>query len=178
MTRADGNFSSETKQALRKLLKAAVSDANEFASVHRLLQNGVGLNRAALDNVREIFSLSGQQLQAGNRNHILKALDFDMMDERYHDVSKSAADTFTWIFNEEERPSHLDTKISFKEWLATGDGIFHISGKPGSGKSTLMKFLCQNQQTKEGLQLWAGTRKLVFARFFFGDRETHYNRVS
>jgi hypothetical protein len=91
-----------------------------------------------------------------------------MMDERYHDVSKSAKDTFKWIFNEEEQsPSDLDSRNPFKEWLTTGEGIFHISGKPGSGKSTLMKFLCRNDQTREWLQRWAGPRKLVFARFFF-----------
>jgi hypothetical protein len=41
-------------------------------------------------------------------------------------------------------------------WLLGGDGIFHISGKMGSGKSTLMKFLCEQKMTMTLLQQWAG----------------------
>lgn len=41
-------------------------------------------------------------------------------------------------------------------WLSSGNGIFHIAGKLGSGKSTLMKFLCDHPQTKVALQKWAG----------------------
>ncbi|KAL5331546.1 hypothetical protein ACEPPN_001080 [Leptodophora sp. 'Broadleaf-Isolate-01'] len=40
-------------------------------------------------------------------------------------------------------------------WLSSGNGIFHIAGKLGSGKSTLMKFLCSHPQTKVALQKWA-----------------------
>ena len=35
------------------------------------------------------------------------------------------------------------------DWLQSDDHIFWISGKPGSGKSTLMKYLTENQRTKE-----------------------------
>jgi hypothetical protein len=45
-------------------------------------------------------------------------------------------------------------------WLSSGNGIFHIAGKLGSGKSTLMKFLCNHPQTKVALQYWAGMFKL------------------
>jgi hypothetical protein len=41
-------------------------------------------------------------------------------------------------------------------WLSEGEGIFHISGKLGSGKSTLMKFLCTRRGTKMELRKWAG----------------------
>lgn len=62
---------------------------------------------------------------------------------------------------------------SFLEWLRLGNGIYHISGKAGSGKSTLVKFLCQNPRLISELEQWAGKKKLVFANFFFwasGDR--------
>jgi hypothetical protein len=44
----------------------------------------------------------------------------------------------------------------FINWLSSGDGIFHISGKLGSGKSTLMKFLHNHRRTKTELKKWAG----------------------
>ncbi|KAK3314886.1 hypothetical protein B0H66DRAFT_563874 [Apodospora peruviana] len=59
-------------------------------------------------------------------------------------------------------------RTPFLHWLSSGNGIFHISGKPGSGKSTLMKFLCDHPRTRTELTKWAGTtRQLVFAKFFF-----------
>jgi Cdc6-like AAA superfamily ATPase len=45
---------------------------------------------------------------------------------------------------------------SFLNWLSSGTGIYHVSGKPGSGKSTLMKFLCDHPHTKAELEKWAG----------------------
>ncbi|KAJ3537472.1 hypothetical protein NM208_g6294 [Fusarium decemcellulare] len=51
--------------------------------------------------------------------------------------------------------------------LREGSGIFHIAGKLGSGKSTLMKYLCSHAKLSELLTEWAGGKKLVFAKFFF-----------
>jgi len=53
---------------------------------------------------------------------------------------------------------------SFLRWLSSGDGIFHIAGKLGSGKSTLMKFLCEHPCTIWQLQKWAGMspKSLIF----------------
>ncbi|KAI1452174.1 hypothetical protein F4805DRAFT_448534 [Annulohypoxylon moriforme] len=52
--------------------------------------------------------------------------------------------------------------------------IFRISGKPGAGKSTLMKFICENDITHEKLKAWSGDKQLICAKAFFwrfGDDE-------
>lgn len=59
------------------------------------------------------------------------------------------------------------TREKFLTWLNSGRHIFHISGKAGSGKSTLMKFLSKSSRVKKGLESWAGGRPLIFAQFFF-----------
>lgn len=56
---------------------------------------------------------------------------------------------------------------SFLSWLTSGNGIFHISGKLGSGKSTLMKYLCEDRRTVTALNEWVGSGTLVMASFFF-----------
>jgi hypothetical protein len=64
----------------------------------------------------------------------------------------------------------------FLHWLREENGVFHISGKPGSGKSTLMKLLLRDERTKQELKEWAGGSQLVFAHFFFwlsGERLQH-----
>ncbi|KAK3317381.1 hypothetical protein B0T19DRAFT_488646 [Cercophora scortea] len=67
--------------------------------------------------------------------------------------------------------SEIDIKLEiaekFKTWLSSGSGVFHISGKLGCGKSTLMKFLCEHPGTKAELSRWAGDKTLVMASFFF-----------
>lgn len=60
-----------------------------------------------------------------------------------------------------------EVRLLFRAWLQHGDGIFHVSGKPGAGKSTLMKYLCKSQNTRKLLELWAGDSVLVLSNFFF-----------
>lgn len=53
------------------------------------------------------------------------------------------------------------TLVFFLNWLSDGNGIFHITGKLGSGKSTLMKFLCDHERTKLEFEKWAGKPSLA-----------------
>ncbi|KAK8066609.1 hypothetical protein PG997_013356 [Apiospora hydei] len=55
----------------------------------------------------------------------------------------------------------------FVEWLRSKNGTFFVQGKPGSGKSTLMKFLWHHNSTREHLEAWSGTNRLVTASYFF-----------
>ena len=53
-------------------------------------------------------------------------------------------------------------KEALLTWLSSGNGIFHISGKLGSGKSTLMKSLCEHKSTVAMLKQWAGGQSSSF----------------
>ncbi|KAI8654291.1 NACHT domain-containing protein [Fusarium sp. Ph1] len=55
----------------------------------------------------------------------------------------------------------------FLNWLSSGSGIFHISGKLGSGKSTLMRYLSAHTRTRIEIEKWAEDKTLVLASFFF-----------
>jgi hypothetical protein len=68
---------------------------------------------------------------------------------------------------EQRRRIRAQTRDSFVAWLRSGNQIYHISGKAGSGKSTLMKFLCQHSRVRKELESWAAEKRLVFAQFFF-----------
>jgi hypothetical protein len=75
---------------------------------------------------------------------------------RYDAVDKAHYETFQWFFNDDPQAEQDDArrlaKKSFMDWLSSGNGIFHISRKLGSGKSTLMKFLYQHDRTKTELK--------------------------
>ncbi|KAF8851080.1 hypothetical protein BDZ45DRAFT_808615 [Acephala macrosclerotiorum] len=78
---------------------------------------------------------------------------------RIKNVSDSHARTFRWLY---------DTNIvTFVTWAqeSSGSPIFWIQGKPGSGKSTLMKFAMKDLRTRAAL----GAHYTI-AGFFFHDR--------
>lgn len=91
------------------------------------------------------------------QRNILKGLAFPEMRTRLDGIEEAHEKTFRWILDggnidEDRRKSHE----LFNDWLLKGDGIFHVSGKLGSGKSTLMKFLCDDEATRTQLSTWAG----------------------
>lgn len=74
-----------------------------------------------------------QQIKAqekANQQNIIRSLRFEVMDERYQDVSKATDKTFEWIMNDSvaQRSSNKELRHSFRDWLSEGQGIFHISG--------------------------------------------------
>ena len=110
-------------------------------------------------------NLSREGKAATSEQVMLQRLSFPEMKTRYDNVKDAHSDTFSWIFKDdrqEDRPM-----IHYTEWLKHQEGIYWISGKPGSGKSTLVKFLCHHKETIRLLRLWAGNKRLVAAKFFF-----------
>ncbi|ERS98115.1 hypothetical protein HMPREF1624_04895 [Sporothrix schenckii ATCC 58251] len=65
---------------------------------------------------------------------------------------------------------------SFTTWLESGRGIFWISGKPGSGKSTLIKFIADHPRTRELLQTQAAGKRLIVASHYFWHAGTEMQR--
>jgi hypothetical protein len=98
---------------------------------------------------------------------LLEALHFSQISARHHDIERAHSRTFEWMFYNYNSSNHYQGRVKFKDWLESKDGIFWIHGKPGSGKSTLMKFLYNNDRTRKYLQVWAGDRRLIIAKFYF-----------
>lgn len=88
---------------------------------------------------------------------------------RFESVSRAESGTFSWILEDPDRLLEMERElhVTFTEWLASGSGVFHIVGKPGAGKSTLMKLLMTHEETQRLLKEWAGEKDLLFANFFF-----------
>lgn len=76
-------------------------------------------------------------------------LRFDKMNDRFNSILKPQPRTFQWIFGIQYRPSR--STLDYPDWLESPDPLFWISGKPGSGKSTLMKHLSVHKRTRMAL---------------------------
>ena len=96
---------------------------------------------------------------------LLDSLDFEQRKFKHSKIQKAHPGTFEWVFS-----------TKFKSWLQASDPIFWISGKPGSGKSTLMKHLVDNSRTSTALSSWSGSHKLVIADYYFWINGTDLQR--
>jgi hypothetical protein len=103
----------------------------------------------------------------------LQRLAFTTMDNREEEITAAHRATFNWIFSSHENAvlDHGSTtsKSTVISWLRETQEhkVYYISGKPGSGKSTLMRYLNEHRKTNEALKIWAGRVPLICPRFFF-----------
>lgn len=111
---------------------------------------------------------------------LLKQLHFDGLEHRQEQIDAAHERTFRWVLglasnnedsSDDDDDRHFD---SFVDWLKTGNDVYWINGKAGSGKSTLMKFLCQQKETAHYLTEWSqGSTHLYKPSFFFWRAGNH-----
>lgn len=87
-------------------------------------------------------------------------------------------DSYGWIFHEPRKPEdggkYRDVNKEqgalwddFGAWLESGQGLYWINGKAGSGKSTLMNYICRHDRKSEYLKEWRPDRLLLTPSYFF-----------
>ncbi|KAI9660945.1 MAG: hypothetical protein M1821_009272 [Bathelium mastoideum] len=143
---------------------------NKLDSIAQESIGGLGLRKLPAIHL-ELTSVSASVRE----QTILSSLRFPSLYVRRDNVKNAHAQTFEWIFNVGDVPSQrLDedkAPLQFVEWLENwqqGDGVYWISGKAGSGKSTLMKFICNNSKTVKALRKSAkDSEEVIVASYFF-----------
>ncbi|MCJ1348924.1 hypothetical protein MMC31_007157 [Peltigera leucophlebia] len=93
----------------------------------------------------------------------LQSLSFEQMNNRGIDIEQAADGTCIWLF----------THKTYRQWLSQDQGLLWISGKPGAGKSTLMKYALQAIQQGESMSL----SKPMTLSFFFHGRGAEIQRT-
>lgn len=107
-------------------------------------------------------------LNLQREQELLDSLRFPEMMARETSIAEADPSTFSWLFEGSGAESHNDASITrLMEWLPSASNVFWISGKPGSGKSTLMRHIYEHPTTRKKLLLWAQGSKLVTASFYF-----------
>ncbi|WDK10949.1 hypothetical protein CGRA01v4_02228 [Colletotrichum graminicola] len=171
-----------SEKSRRETLRATFSVVwnrrkNQVDSLHHYIKNLLSPTNqeGVLDNLSSLVGLFGSNdsiLEQTNRQRILDALRVPEMRQRYDQLSDAAQGTFNWLIQSSKIPDHPELLVPLSTWLSDGKGIFHISGKPGSGKSTLMKLVAESRDAASLLDSWAGEEKFVKASVFiwkYGD---------
>lgn len=104
-------------------------DIGEHASVH--LGDNVGIHHHYYENVK---ASQRSNIEDEKYRLLLDSLAFEQMDARLRNVTTALPDTCTWVFRHEKFTSWSDES----QW-SEHKGFLWIKGKPGCGKSTIMK---------------------------------------
>lgn len=150
----------EQHKKTRAEVKSAVREALRSRNLDDL-QSSTLVNTSALTNAADHMANELLNIE----KEILNSLKFTVMLDREEEISAAERATFDWIFEEQDEE---DLRWSnFSEWLLRGESVYWLTGKAGSGKSTLMKYIFCHRQTRFLLRRWAADVPLVVAGFFF-----------
>ena len=162
------------KSALQKLADrreeglAASSAATELSTLQRMM------SRVQLSE-REITKEFA----------IVRSLGFKSRTVRHDSIPSAHKETFQWAVRTKPNPSSETAmsntdpggnKPNLLEWFKHGDGAFWVSGKPGSGKSTFMKFIADHLVSRSALSQWAHPLQVVVASHYFWSCGTEMQR--
>lgn len=106
------------------------------------------------------------------RNRLLQSLKFESMNARRTEIKIANEATYVSFFKSLEfkkEPASRSAAAAwagFVKWLQSDEQTFWIQGKPGAGKSTLVKFLLQHENTKKALVKW-NHNSIIVSHFFW-----------
>ncbi|KAH7113354.1 hypothetical protein EDB81DRAFT_308492 [Dactylonectria macrodidyma] len=104
-------------------------------------------------------------------SQIIQGLHFSGIETREKAIPKPYEATYEGIFRNgynNGQDSLAGGRNSFYRWLEDcSSKVYWITGKLGSGKSTLMNFVVHNPLTQKHLQAWAGNLPLLLGLFYF-----------
>ena len=155
-----GYLSEKEEERQLYLLREAMD--MKLASLHS--PAGEHTLHSALD-----FQVPGARKSTLQTDFVL-SLHYREREYRESAISSPYDKTFKWMFSSDTARKNAD----FPLWLASSSCLFWITGKAGSGKSTLMKYVSDFQSKGEGATLcrkhlgrWAGSSELATASFYF-----------
>lgn len=166
---------------LNAIQKSAASLGQDFAAFSATMQKS---SEAQLRTVMNVWQGNNQNLLADVsedlseaarhekfervKSSLLHSLYFPQLEERHAAIPLAYAKTFNWVFDATAKQDF--PWADFAQWLqseSSDDHIYWVTGKAGSGKSTLMRYIYEDPRTQDLLQGWSKTSKLIIASTFF-----------
>jgi hypothetical protein len=136
-------------------------------SIEKSRDDGEAVSIAAL--TATVSNMTKHERESLFQAQVLELIGFQHQYDREHRIVKAHFKTFHWVFTNQHREGYPGKSWSdFVSWLETDqDPLYWITGKAGSGKSTLMKFIVHSETCSTHLGVWSGECPLVITRFYF-----------
>lgn len=110
---------------------------------------------------------------------IIRSLKFETISSREFSIPRAHKKTFQWIFDAPPKGGNGKPLWSdFVQWLESeATHPYWITGKPGAGKSTLMRCLVQKDTLQHHLSKWAAGIPTLLACFYSWNSGTTLQRT-
>ncbi|CAO2658667.1 Nn.00g063900.m01.CDS01 [Neocucurbitaria sp. VM-36] len=146
-----------SQTVIQRVTDEDVATIEQLRGLNMVLDASAGQRNAFAESTQRRITLACQE-------RILHLLWYRRMNDREESISPAHADTFHWAL---EPPPNDASWADFSKWLRYDSGMYWISGKAGSGKSTLMKYLFYHPTTRNHLSQWAGNTSYSLIRHYF-----------
>lgn len=145
--------SSDSESLCREISNLSLDDMDRLLVMKQVLSDRSELQK--LISLSDIYT-------TGAADAILQTIDFEERTARHESIPYAYTTTFQWVFDKKgQQGPHL------LEWLEEGGKVFWITGKPGAGKSTFIKFVADSPGTKTALRKWAGQSRPIIGCHYF-----------
>ncbi|KAF4936081.1 hypothetical protein CGCF245_v006909 [Colletotrichum fructicola] len=176
----------QRSQAIEDLIKQLDGHITEehINTRGRITEEHIATRESVTNKIGMMETNNRQELGC---KRLLNSLNYPRMNERKNAIPERHDGTFEWVFEgfESEKYSTSDSKshndsnfrttpeakrdqaiADLLRWLrGDGFGMFWISGKPGSGKSTFVKFIMSDERTRLSLNKWRSRTEII--TYFF-----------
>ena len=97
----------------------------------------------------EMMSFKRHEKNEEYVNRLIASLAFDNINDRYNDIKMAHEGTCMWLLDDPKYLAWIDSKKIHEH-----HGLLWLKGKPGSGKSTLMKFIItEAEKSRENINI-------------------------
>jgi hypothetical protein len=170
----------ENNAAHRETLSGVARIEEAYTTQQTIIQSTQQATLGAIENLDTNVQAQFNDMRMTDVHHeILGTLRYPDMLTRQQEISPPAPGTYEWIFTGESPyqndpdidkdflSADLERREKLLHWFSTDESLFWINGKPGSGKSSLMSFLANDERTLQELDSWSGQRPVHIIKFFF-----------
>ncbi|KAI0486698.1 hypothetical protein F4859DRAFT_502136 [Xylaria cf. heliscus] len=146
-------------------IQSHVSKLKNVSSSHGIQRIQYPSHVTELEKQMQNLCVNANDIQ--KQQAILDTLNFDSRAVRHEAIPDAHPGTFQWAFDTDEPEEERQDKIKFMHWLQHGEGIFWVTGRPGSGKSTFMKHTADSPHTRAALRQWSSPSEPVISSHYF-----------
>lgn len=156
----------EQMRKLTQRVSVGVTPGNQQAAASTLRDDKFeGKTQDIHSLVRTLFKAQEPIANITSWLALMETLPYEQMEYRHSQIREAHPKTFTDVFQKKIAP-----------WLESDSALYWLSGKPGSGKSTLMKYLVEHPETRTSLCKSFGGQEPVIASYYFWINGTELQR--